>query len=208
MANKSFGQFQSPIIHDPTNGIQLIESVRDSIQKAVQMIKQIDQMAKTLKGLANLKMPGIGDGFGDVNSALKQVADQEEGLDNYPVKFDGQITVEQMIDLDQQAAKAVRDFADKVKSAAEKIEQDRKAVSDRISSIIGGSNAAEGETSAFQAHNHLLSVMSVEQGKLSALRSLRARLREESQARDQSRESLKEKYREQAIESTKVLTGE
>ncbi|QQE11314.1 hypothetical protein JD969_17725 [Planctomycetota bacterium] len=205
---KVYGQMISPIIHDPTNGIQLIESVRESVQKAVKMVQQIDQLTRQLKSLAHLRMPGVGEGFGDVNSALNKVKSQAGDLGKYPTEFSGALTNAQMVEMDQLASKAVRDFAEKVKDAAGQIEQDRQAVSDRIQDIISASNAADGEKSGLQAHNHLLSVLAVEQSKLGAIRSLRSRLAEEIRAREQSRQALIQKYNEQAVESTKALSGE
>ena len=201
-------QFSSPIINDPTNGAQLIESVRESITKIATEVQKIDHLRKMVQNLIHLKMPSISNGFGDVNSALGQFRSQAGDLGKYPTDFVQQITNSDMIKMDEESSKAVREFAEKVKDAVKKIEEDRDAVTDRVQEVISASNRAEGEKSGQQAHNHLLSVMAIEQSKLSALRSLRSRLDEEVSARNQSREALINKYNEQANESLKALSGD
>ena len=88
----------------------------------------------------------------------------------------------------------------------------RQAVTAEVASVVDAGNAAEGPKAAQQATNQLQAILSAEQAKLQALKTMRARLAADADAAVQAEEAAAEAVRQREMaamrDSIQRLTDE
>jgi P-type conjugative transfer protein TrbJ len=194
-----------PIILDPTALVEHVEQVAQmalQVASAVQQVKNQLQQLQHLNASVTIDPASVVSGLrGQLDASLYDTSSLGGQLDSrFPADMSG-TTWDQL-----QSSRATwvgneRQALAENRQLQNQVYRDMASTRSQVQGIVEASNSAPGETAAAQAHNDLLAVASGELTKLASLKAVRARLRTETQAREQSELSFA------AAEQKRVRTG-
>jgi uncharacterized protein YlxW (UPF0749 family) len=181
------------------------------------MATQLEQLQRQLADLGSLLDDPGGDAFEragqvmDGLTALQQTLDQWQ--DTLPAEVDPQsITVNDLPQRNAEVRAYLQDRLQKADASLAALEEGREAVTAEVASVVEAGNAAEGPKAAQQAANQLQAILSAEQAKLQALKTMRARLAADADAAVQAEEAAAEAVRQREMaamrDSIQRLTDE
>ena len=196
-ASPAFALFGG-IVFDPSNFVEHILAVAASVQQMARMESQLQAQEKMLANLGSNAWPNMAQSMQDTNVIL-QIGSRFTGgnpdtqmASNEPLSF-GNGTANP----NSTAMAALRTQWDQNNRASviqnrlleNQIVANMPSDSQQIGGIIAASNSAPGLTAAIEAHNQLLANLSIQVGRIIALKVAKKRLRVQLSAHHPSRQA-------------------
>jgi conjugal transfer/entry exclusion protein len=205
------------VVSDPWAQAKNVEKVAQLLLQLEQMATQLEQLQRQLADLGSLLDDPGGDAFEragqvmDGLTALQQTLDQWQ--DTLPAEVDPRsITMNDLPQRNAEVRAYLQDRLQKADASLAALEEGREAVTAEVASVVEAGNAAEGPKAAQQAANQLQAILSAEQAKLQALKTMRARLAADADAAVQAEEAAAEAVRQREMaamrDSIQRLTDE
>ncbi len=186
-------------VYDPWNFVENVRQTLALVQQIERAVRQIQQQRQMLRNLPE----SVRDEMIRGHALFYWEQLEHYGVYTSPHAIDAEQDLERKYPLEaaseagwletrrrEWAAKRRMDLAEQreIQNAAYR---DMQPTSERVARIVTASNAAGGNgdtgiTATIQAQNELLASLSTETNKLTALRAVRARMRHEATAREQS----------------------
>ena len=168
------------------------------------MEQQLDQLRAQLADLDGLLDDPGGDAFeraGQVMDGLTALrATLDRWQDALPAEVDPQtITVNDLPAHNARVREYLLDRLVQTESSLAVVEENRQTVTLEVAAIVQAGNAAEGSKSAQQAANQLQAILTSEQAKLQALKTMRSRLAADADAAAQAEEAAAEAVRQREM---------
>ncbi|MGD0767229.1 MAG: hypothetical protein ABSB42_03300 [Tepidisphaeraceae bacterium] len=192
--------FLFDIVLDPANLVEHVLQVVDLGEQIDAVVQEVENQVKELEHLNLNAVPniaGIVSGVeGQLESSLYSTPNPASQLDTrYPADMSNATWAQYQSDestwTDNQRQALVEN-----RQLQNQVYQDMDTTTQQVQDIVDASNSASGETSAIQAHNDLLAVVSGEMAKLQSLKLARSRLKTEKLAQQQSELSYAEAERQ------------
>ncbi len=186
------------IIFDPSNFVEHILAVAASVQQLVGMESQLQAQEKMLANLGSNPWPNMAQSMQDTSIILQAGGRFAGGnpdtqmASNEPLSFgDGTQNPNStaMAELRTQWNQNNRVAVIQNRLLENQIVANMPSDSQQIGGIVAASNSAPGMTAAIEAHNQLLANLSVQVGRIIALKVAKNRLRAQLSAQDQSRQA-------------------
>ena len=184
------------IVFDPSNFVEHILAVAASVQQLARMESQLQAQEKMLSGLGSNPWPGMAQSMQDT-SVILQAGGRFTGgnpdtqmASNEPLSFGNGTTNPNstaMAELRTQWDQNNRASVIQNRLLENQIVANMPSDSQQIGGIVAASNRAPGLTAAIEAHNQLLANLSVQVGRIIALKVAKNRLRTQLSAQHQSR---------------------
>ena len=186
------------IVFDPTNFVEHILAVAASVQQLARMESQLQAQEKMLSGLGSNPWSNMAQSMQDT-SVILQAGGRFTG-DNpdtqmairEPLSFGNGSTNPNstaMAELRTQWDQNNRASVIQNQLLENQIVANMPSDSQQIGGIVAASNSAPGLTAAIEAHNQLLANLSVQIGRIIALKVAKSRLRAQLSAQHQSRQA-------------------
>jgi P-type conjugative transfer protein TrbJ len=192
--------FLFDIVLDPIALVENILKVVDLGEQIAAVVQQVENQVKELEHLGANVAPNVSAIIagvkGKLDSSLYGTSSPSNQLDSrFPADMTsatwGQYQLDESMWTDNQRQALVEN-----RQLQNQIYQDMDTTTQQVKTIVDASNSASGETSAIQAHNDLLAVVSGELAKLQSLKLARSRFRTEKLAQQQSESSYAEAERQ------------
>jgi conjugal transfer/entry exclusion protein len=192
------------VISDPWAQAKNVEKVASLLLQLQQMEQQLDQLRAQLADLDGLLDDPGGDAFeraGEVMDGLTALrATLDRWQDALPAEVDPQtMTVNDLPAHNAKVREYLQDRLVQTESSLAVVEENRQAVTIEVAAIVQAGNAAEGSKSAQQAANQLQAILTSEQAKLQALKTMRSRLAADADAAAQAEEAAAEAVRQREM---------
>ena len=196
-ASPAFALFGG-IVFDPSNFVEHILAVAASVQQLTRMESQLQVQEKMLANLGSNAWPNMAQSMQDTSIILQAGGRFPGGnLDtqmasNEPLSFGNGNTNPNstaMAELRTQWDQNNRTSVIQNRLLENQIVSNMPADSQQIGGIVAASNSAPGLTAAIEAHNQLLANLSVQIGRIIALKVAKNRLHAQLSAQDQSRQA-------------------
>jgi P-type conjugative transfer protein TrbJ len=192
--------FLFDIVLDPIALVENVLKVVDLGEQIDAVVQQVENEVKELEHLNLSAVPNIAEIVsgveGQLQSSLYSTSNPASQLDTrYPADMTNATWAQYQSDestwTDNQRQALVEN-----RQLQNQVYQDMDTTTQQVQDIVDASNSASGETSAIQAHNDLLAVVSGEMAKLQSLKLARSRLKTEKLAQQQSELSYAEAERQ------------
>ncbi len=192
--------FLFDIVLDPVALVENVLKVVDIGEQIDAVVQQVENEVKELEHLNLSDVPNIAGIVssveGKLESSLYSTSSPASQLDSrYPADMSNttwtQYQSDQSTWTDNQRQALVEN-----RQVQNQIYQDMDTTTQQVKGIVDASNSASGETSAIQAHNDLLAVLSGELAKLESLKLARSRPKTEKLAQEQSEASYADAERQ------------
>ena len=196
-ASPAFALFGG-IVFDPSNFVEHILAVAASVQQLARMESQLQAQEKMLANLGSNAWPNMAQSMQDT-SVILQAGGRFSGgnpdtqmASNEPLSFGNGSTNPNstaMAELRTQWNQNNRAGVIQNRLLENQIVANMPSDSRQIGGIVAASNGAPGLTAAIEAHNQLLANLSVQVGRIIALKVAKSRLRAQLSAQHQSRQA-------------------
>lgn len=190
--------FFGGIVFDPSNFVEHILAVAASVQQLARMESQLQAQEKMLANLGSNPWPGMAQSMQDT-SVILQAGGRFTGgnpysqmASNEPLSFGNGTTNPNstaMAELRTQWNQNNRVAVIQNRLLENQIVANMPSDSQQIGGIVAASNSAPGLTAAIEAHNQLLANLSVQVGRIIALKVAKNRLHAQLSAQHQSRQT-------------------
>ena len=196
-ASPAFALFGG-IVFDPTNFVEHILAVAASVQQLARMESQLQVQEKMLANLGSNPWPNMAQSMQDTSIILQAGGRFTGGnpdaqmASNEPLSFGNGNTNPNstaMAELRTQWNQNNRAAVIQNRLLENQIVANMPSDSQEIGGIVAASNSAPGLTAAIEAHNQLLANLSVQIGRIIALKVAKNRLRAQLSAQHQSRQA-------------------
>lgn len=182
--------FLFDIVLDPSILVENILQVAQLGEQITSVVQQVENTVHELEHLNLSDVPNIAtiiSGIeGQLDSSLYSTPTPASQLDTrYPADMTSVTWAQYQSDESTWTNDQRQSLAEN-RQLENQVYRDMDSTTQRVQAVVDASNSASGETSAIQAHNDLLAVVSDELGKLQSLKLARSRLRTERQAQQQS----------------------
>ena len=190
--------FFGGIVFDPSNFVEHILAVAASVQQLARMESQLQAQEQMLANLGSNSWPGMAQSMQDTSIILQAGGRFTGGnpdtqmASNEPLSFgDGTTNPNSvaMTELRTQWNQNNRAALIQNRLLENQIVANMPSDSQQIGGIVAASNSSPGLTAAIAAHNQLLANLSVQVGRIIALKVAKNRLRAQLSAQDQSRQA-------------------
>ena len=190
--------FFGGIVFDPSNFVEHILAVAASVQQLARMESQLQAQEKMLANLGSNPWPGMAQSMQDTSIILQAGGRFTGGnpysqmASNEPLSFGNGTTNPNstaMAELRTQWNQNNRVAVIQNRLLENQIVANMPSDSQQISGIVAASNSAPGLTATIEAHNQLLANLSVQIGRIIALKVAKNRLRSQLSAQHQSRQA-------------------
>ena len=186
------------IVFDPSNFVEHILAVAASVQQLARMESQLQVQEKMLANLGSNAWPNMAQSMQDTSIILQAGGRFSGGnpdtqmASNEPLSFGNGTTNPNstaMAELRTQWDQNNRASVIQNRLLENQIVSNMPADSQQIGGIVAASNSAPGMTAAIEAHNQLLANLSVQVGRIIALKVAKNRLLAQLSAQHQSRQA-------------------